>query len=225
MEPSRKKRVIEISSDEDEEAGLPAPKVARAGSNLNKAVERPADPRKQPTKRPASDPVSSSELLREAEACKRDVISTFPEYKAALRCVSIEVSERMQSSGAKTVFDGETLRPRCVRLSLPIFSVRDNMHSALNDVMRHELAHVIAGRNAAHGPEWQRICRRIGGTAALYHSLSCQGSAPQPDPEPRRTQKAPASRHERRGTSSAGTGSTDKWRKASDSLISQIIRF
>lgn len=32
----------------------------------------------------------------------------------------------------------------------------------MRDTMLHEIAHVIAGRDAAHGPAWRAVCRRIG---------------------------------------------------------------
>ena len=215
-----KKRRIVISDDESDESesdkALPAKK--------KRSDAAPASKRAKSDAASLSEPVSAAELLHAGEACKRAVLAEFPEYKPALRSVVLEVSERMTSSGAKTVFDGATLRPRCVRLSLPIFCVRSNLDSSITDVVRHELAHAIAGREAAHGPAWQRVCKRIGGTAALGHRLSCCGEQQQQQqqPVPQRGATAGAVPRRRHKASSRGA---DSWKAASDSLISQLIRF
>ena len=221
-----KKRVITVSSDEEDVES--APKRPRSSAKSDSAARPNQELTRKPhqqrpnnaaPKKPAAAPVTSAELMRKAEACKASVLSEFPEYKSVLRNVVIELSGQMQSSGAKTVYDGHTLKPRCVRLSLPIFSVRQNMETSLVDVMRHELAHAIAGRKAAHGPEWQRVCKRIGGSAALCHTLSCQGE--------QASATAPARRKLSKGHAAAPSRRTEEqsWKSASDSLISQLIRF
>lgn len=197
------KRIV-VSSDEDEPDDEPKAKRPRAAAVAHEAPRAAAVA--------TEVPVTETEIVRAAAECRRAVIAEFPEYKPALRGVTLEVSARMQSAGAKTVFDAATLRPRCVRLSLPIFSVRSNLAS-LPDVVRHELAHAIAGREASHGPAWRCVCKKIGGTAALCHTLACGGEQPQrPQERARRPENKTRS-------------STDSWQRASESLISQIIRF
>lgn len=34
--------------------------------------------------------------------------------------------------------------------------------------MTHELAHIIAGKEAGHNEEWKRICLELGGTLNRY---------------------------------------------------------
>ena len=207
----KKRRIVVSSSDEDDEGPAAAPPKQR---------------------KRRSEPATAAEILRAAEACKRDVLAAFPEYKPALRGVAIEVSSRMQTSGAKTIFNAETLRPRCVRISSQVFGERENLETALSDVVRHELAHAIAGREAAHGKEWRRVCRRIGGSAALYHTLSgqgCQGDDQEPPQRGRAQTPAataqPRARARGSGKRSAGADRDARWRSASDSLISRLIRF
>ena len=78
----KKRRIVVSSSDEDDEGPAAAPPKQR---------------------KRRSEPATAAEILRAAEACKRDVLAAFPEYKPALRGVAIEVSSRMQTSGAKTM--------------------------------------------------------------------------------------------------------------------------
>lgn len=242
----RAKRCIAISSDEEDDPEdrptapplkWPREEKKAAPPMLPKERQKaaPPPPRDEKKAMPGGGVqlVSEAEVLQAAERCRRDVLTTFPEYKATLRGVQIEVSLRMQSSGAKTVFDASTLRPRCVRISMPIFSVRSNF-TALADVMRHELAHAIAGREAAHGPEWQRVCKRIGGSASLGHSLCCGGEQQPPrEPAPPRPPQPRARNAAQRPTSSSSSSAgpagrknaQETWRSAADSIIGQLIRF
>ena len=188
---------------------------------------------------------SRDEVKRSAEAVIASVASEFPEYKRVLKSVAVETSHQMSSSAAKTVFDvlgaSEAPAPRCIRLSLPIFTVRRHFDESLRDVVLHEAAHAIAGREAAHGPKWQSVCRRIGGTAALCHDLACGGerasyvfpsapSAHQSTGAASRSARAvPVASKRKRSGSGAGRGSSarsaEAWRSASEKLISQLIQF
>ena len=217
----------------------PSAPASRAEAGL-----QPADTREAAARPPAAStarpkapvaPVSADELERSALTVVQEVSTRFPEHAALLRRIAIETSSRMQSSGAKTVFDGAPPhRPRCVRLSVPILSVRKNFGS-LRDIMLHELAHCIAGRDAAHGPRWRKVCLALGGTAAIGHTLSCGGGSdgdggrrPAQQEQPRR-RSASASRGRGSGSSSSSSGRSrepsDMWGAASDALISQLIRF
>lgn len=50
--------------------------------------------------------------------------------------------------------------------------------TALNDLERvqrtllHEIAHALAGHRAGHGPQWQSICKAIGGDGQRLYSSS-----------------------------------------------------
>lgn len=49
---------------------------------------------------------------------------------------------------------------REMRLSAPM--VRLNDFDEVNDTILHEIAHLLAGPEAGHGPLWRRIARQIG---------------------------------------------------------------
>ena len=217
--PAKKRRVVADSSDDE----VPAETTAlKHGSE-----QRPRAASAAPEARAVSGP----ELRRAAQAIVQEILQRFPEHAAAVRHVPIEISSRMGSSGAKTVFEAPrgsaSPRVRCIRLSLPILSVRANFDTSLRDVMLHELAHCIAGRAAAHGPRWRTVCRAIGGTAAIGHSLSCAGDEEAEEEAKSRGTAAPArrqaGRREARPRRARATG--DAWNAATTALISQLIRF
>ena len=49
-------------------------------------------------------------------------------------------------------------------------SLRTEGPEAIKKTFLHELAHVIAGRDAKHGPRWKAICRQLGGTGERCHN-------------------------------------------------------
>jgi predicted SprT family Zn-dependent metalloprotease len=51
-------------------------------------------------------------------------------------------------------------RPGRIELSAPF--VEWNDAAAVEDTIRHEIAHALAGPFARHGPEWVRMCRITG---------------------------------------------------------------
>lgn len=48
------------------------------------------------------------------------------------------------------------------RLSLTSDLVNHYPHETVVDVILHEIAHVIAGHAAGHGPKWKQVCQKIG---------------------------------------------------------------
>ena len=209
-------RVVLSSDDEEEQtqvAGAPRKRPVAKPAQASRAHKRPKVP----------PPVCSDALHSAAQQVMQDVASRFPQHSKALRRILIETSARMQSSGAKTVFMStgarQEPRPTCIRISLPIFSVRKNFDESLRDVMLHEIAHCIAGRTAAHGPSWRACCLSIGGTAALTHTLSCGVSA---DCHDERAHKPGPRQPARARTESS---STDGWRAATSDVLAQLIRF
>ena len=60
---------------------------------------------------------------------------------------------------------------RTVTLSRPIFSIEANRHD-VHDTLLHEVAHALAGPDAAHGPEWRRLARSIGARPERCHALA-----------------------------------------------------
>ena len=65
-----------------------------------------------------------------------------------------------QWSNAKRCAGVCRYKSRVIRLSRPIAELwgADRMR----DTVLHEIAHALAGYGAAHGPEWQAVCVRIG---------------------------------------------------------------
>jgi predicted SprT family Zn-dependent metalloprotease len=48
------------------------------------------------------------------------------------------------------------------RIELSAHFVAGHDEPAIRDVILHEIAHALAGHEAAHGPLWRAICRAIG---------------------------------------------------------------
>jgi predicted SprT family Zn-dependent metalloprotease len=60
---------------------------------------------------------------------------------------------------------------RYITLSRPIFSYSDVAKAGARNVILHEIAHVLAGPRANHGPVWKAHARRIGCTGDRCHSF------------------------------------------------------
>lgn len=58
---------------------------------------------------------------------------------------------------------------KATKISLAWKWMRDCPQDVLDDTMLHEIAHAIAGREASHGPLWQRVCKIIGAQPNQYH--------------------------------------------------------
>lgn len=93
-----------------------------------------------------------------------------PQYAEKLKGLKVETSAKMTSSAAKCSFDTATRKPRCIRISSVIFGNSANL-AHLDGIVRHELAHAIAGLDARHGAAWKDVCSRIGGVTSTSHSL------------------------------------------------------
>jgi predicted SprT family Zn-dependent metalloprotease len=48
-------------------------------------------------------------------------------------------------------------------ISLSRFYVEIANKDQIKDTILHEIAHIIAGQKAGHGPQWKRACREITG--------------------------------------------------------------
>lgn len=55
---------------------------------------------------------------------------------------------------------GGVVTERYITLSAPHALIQD--HATMLDVIKHELAHAIAGHAAGHGPAWKRACALTG---------------------------------------------------------------
>ena len=47
-------------------------------------------------------------------------------------------------------------------IALSSIYVEYNRKTEWEDVLRHEIAHAIAGNKAGHGPKWKRVCEKVG---------------------------------------------------------------
>ncbi len=48
------------------------------------------------------------------------------------------------------------------KITLSRYYVSMNSAPEVEDTIRHEIAHALAGAKAGHGPQWQAVARRIG---------------------------------------------------------------
>jgi len=65
-----------------------------------------------------------------------------------------------QWDNAKRRFGVCKYRSRVIGLSKPLTEANDYVEVV--DTILHEIAHAIAGYAAGHGPEWKKVCIRIG---------------------------------------------------------------
>ena len=91
----------------------------------------------------------------------------FPQYREALAKVHFEWSNAMTRAAGKA-------RPSTgmVRFSIPIWANGDNNFAEFDDTVLHEIAHVIAGPRAKHGPVWRGIALEIGCNGERCHTLA-----------------------------------------------------
>lgn len=61
-------------------------------------------------------------------------------------------------------------RTKTLRFSRVV--MKHNTRAGTQNTITHEVAHAIAGPGAGHGPEWQRVHRRLGGDGRRYMAES-----------------------------------------------------
>lgn len=71
---------------------------------------------------------------------------------------------RLTFDNAKKRLGACKYRTKEISLSAPLVSLNDE--SVVNETIRHEVAHAIAGHAAGHGPQWRAACRITGSTGA-----------------------------------------------------------
>eukprot|EP00300_Choanocystis_sp_HF-7_P038366 c55226_g1_i1.p1 GENE.c55226_g1_i1~~c55226_g1_i1.p1 ORF type:complete len:199 (+),score=30.68 c55226_g1_i1:24-620(+) len=182
-------------------------------------VETVPPPRKRTKSNPK--PITADAILRKAGQLIETQKRATPEYTRALQAMSLEVSSRMTSSAAKTVFDTATQTPRCIRLSLPIFSAAENFESdEFRGVLMHEAAHWIAGLSAGHTARWKRVCEKLGGIIECHHTLSSDHHHhDQPRQSERQHQESSSPRQPRLRRGQMGNALPSQARDIIDALI------
>lgn len=55
-----------------------------------------------------------------------------------------------------------------------------NEEAQVRDVILHEVAHLLAGHAAGHGPRWQEVCRRIGARPERCYDAAVVARPPAP---------------------------------------------
>lgn len=81
------------------------------------------------------------------------------------------VNFRVKTSGRMTRMLGLCdFGKREIRISRELARINDR--SVTEDVIRHEVAHAIAGPGAGHGPQWKDACRVTGATPKACVSAS-----------------------------------------------------
>ncbi len=48
------------------------------------------------------------------------------------------------------------------RIELSVYFVERNPLETVDDTVRHEIAHALAGEKAGHGPVWKEMCLKVG---------------------------------------------------------------
>jgi predicted SprT family Zn-dependent metalloprotease len=72
----------------------------------------------------------------------------------------LDLGWSFEYDNAKRRFGVCKYRPKVIGLSMLLVAANDE-HQVLDTIL-HEIAHAIAGFAAGHGPEWKRVCVRIG---------------------------------------------------------------
>jgi predicted SprT family Zn-dependent metalloprotease len=80
--------------------------------------------------------------------------------------------------GRKRTFGLCDYTNRILYLSAPLTA--RNEEAAVRDTLLHEIAHALAGWRAGHGPEWQKVARRIGATPKRCFDTSSVSMPPAP---------------------------------------------
>lgn len=94
-----------------------------------------------------------------------------PQHADKLHSIGIRVSSRMTSCGGTASY-----RKNEVTISLPFFADEANFTNELFEVVTHEAAHLIVGREGRkgqpHGPVFRSVHRSLGGTGKRTHSMA-----------------------------------------------------
>ena len=103
--------------------------------------------------------MNHTNIHTEALAIREEIIQRFPEYKDLLRGVQIRVSNRTTKALGLCRFKAG--KPHEIVLSFAAYQ-HDANRDGLRNTMLHEIAHAIAGYQAAHGPTWRTVARQVG---------------------------------------------------------------
>lgn len=87
------------------------------------------------------------------------------------RETALELMARFGLEGWQFAFDRARRRAGCChyptgsrpgRITLSVHFVERNPAEEVDETIRHEIAHALAGREAGHGPAWRAACARVG---------------------------------------------------------------
>jgi len=115
-------------------------------------------------RRTVSNPIQPSTSLATAiimpqalRICS-ELMTAHPQHAAALASVQMSVNGRLTRSLAKARWRSNG--QRLIHFSRTLAHWMNE--SLIDDAVRHELAHMVAGYEAGHGPVWQRIAVLFG---------------------------------------------------------------
>lgn len=109
----------------------------------------------------------ASDIQAEANAIRNRLMAEHPGLASALRAIRISTSTRMTRSAGNANYPQNR-----IKLSVPFFSDEENFTQHLENTVKHEVAHLLAGRGTGHGPVWRAMHRRLGGTAERMHNMA-----------------------------------------------------
>jgi predicted SprT family Zn-dependent metalloprotease len=114
------------------------------------------------------------QILNRASEVLGSCYGLVPDLASDLERVHFAVSARMTRAAGNA-------RPRTgeIRISLPYFEDPENFDSALDNVITHEIAHILSPptrspgsrKFVSHGAAWKAMHRRLGGSGDRCHTL------------------------------------------------------
>jgi len=99
------------------------------------------------------------------------MLTTFQELQAFFQTKRQEFAElqnwTLVQNKRKTALGVANFRKKTIEIS-SVLSICVSLEE-MKDTVLHEIAHVLAGLQAGHGPKWRAACRKIGAKAECCH--------------------------------------------------------
>lgn len=126
---------------------------------------------------------AESRIMRRVKAVWTEAKNTYQihephDFKLAfMNHATIARLHNCSTVGSAAVLRGERNKP-LVLVRLNKSAVEQNLDAVLDDVIPHELAHIVCDFRPQHGPGhcrhdegWQKVCKRLGGTGLAKYPV------------------------------------------------------
>jgi len=87
---------------------------------------------------------------------------------------SIKFNGRLRRTGGRAMFNRRDKPPVRIELSSQYLTTEERV----KDVLMHELAHVVAGIGAGHGPDWVKVMDTLGYKPEVTHNYKIEFACP-----------------------------------------------